>query len=107
MATAMRSVGRGYRWRSTVDVLARVAMGAAAVLYTDIERDGTRHGPNVDATARVAASVAIPVLASGGVGSLADLTALAAVRPVLGGAIVGRALYAGAFTLADAIAASR
>ena len=81
-------------------------LGAAAILYTDIERDGTRLGPNVTATSRVAAAVDTPVLASGGVGRLEDLTALAAVRPALAGVIVGRALYAGAFTLPEAIAAA-
>lgn len=81
------------------------AAGAAAILYTDVERDGLRVGPNVEATRRVAVAAGVPVLASGGVGSLDDLRALAAVQPALGGAIVGRALYAGAFSLPEAIAA--
>ncbi len=75
----------------------------AAVLYTDIARDGTGAGPNVDATARLAAASHVPVIASGGVGSLDHLRALAARG--IPAAIVGRALYAGAFTLDEALAA--
>ncbi len=75
-----------------------------AVLYTDIARDGTGAGPNVEATARLAAASLVPVIASGGVGSLDHLRALAAHG--IPAAIVGRALYAGAFTLDEAIAAT-
>lgn len=98
-------------WTATSDrdaePLARevAAAGAAAILYTDVERDGMRSGPNVEATRRIAEAVSIPVLASGGVGSLADLRTLAAVEPPLGGVIVGRALYANVFLLRDAIEA--
>ena len=74
-----------------------------AVLYTDIARDGTGVGPNVEATARLAAASHVPVIASGGVGSLDHLRALAARG--IPAAIVGRALYAGAFTLDEALAA--
>jgi phosphoribosylformimino-5-aminoimidazole carboxamide ribotide isomerase len=77
----------------------------AGVLYTDVARDGTRAGPNVEATAALAASTAIPVIASGGVGSLDDLRALTARG--IAACIVGRALYEGAFTLEDAIDAAR
>lgn len=96
-------------WTETSDVeatlLARevAASGAAAILYTDVERDGMRTGPNVEATARVAAAAGIPVLASGGVGSLADLRLLAAAEPPIAGVVVGRALYANAFLLKDAL----
>lgn len=76
----------------------------AGVLYTDVARDGTRVGPNVDTTAELAALTPVPVIASGGVGSLDDLRALAA-RGVAA-CIVGRALYENAFTLEQAIAAS-
>ena len=74
-----------------------------AVLYTDIARDGTGAGPNVEATARLATASTVPVIASGGVGSLDHLRALAAHG--IPAAIVGRALYAGAFTLDEALAA--
>jgi phosphoribosylformimino-5-aminoimidazole carboxamide ribotide isomerase len=77
----------------------------AAFLYTDVARDGTRCGPNVEATAALAAATTAPVIASGGVGSLAHLSDLAARG--LPACIVGRALYDGTFTLDDAIAAAR
>jgi phosphoribosylformimino-5-aminoimidazole carboxamide ribotide isomerase len=76
----------------------------AAVLYTDVARDGTRAGPNIDATVALAEHSPAPVIASGGVGSLDDLRALAA-RGVHA-CIVGRALYDGSFTLDEAIAAA-
>jgi phosphoribosylformimino-5-aminoimidazole carboxamide ribotide isomerase len=80
------------------------AAGAAALLYTDVSRDGTELGPNVEATAVLAAAVGLPVLASGGVGTLEHLRALAAVPGVMG-TVVGRALYTGAVSLKDALAA--
>jgi phosphoribosylformimino-5-aminoimidazole carboxamide ribotide isomerase len=80
--------------------------GVAALLYTDVTRDGTALGPNVAATAAVARDVGLPVLASGGVASVDDLLSLAAVPGVLG-AVVGRALYTGAIDLRDALAAVR
>jgi phosphoribosylformimino-5-aminoimidazole carboxamide ribotide isomerase len=75
--------------------------GAAAVLYTDVGRDGTGLGPNVEATAALARGVDLPVLASGGVARLEDLRALAAI-PGVEGAVVGRALYTGAIELREA-----
>ncbi|MFN6978751.1 MAG: HisA/HisF-related TIM barrel protein, partial [Gemmobacter sp.] len=78
--------------------------GVAAVIYTDIDRDGAMAGPNVAATERLARTVAIPVIASGGVSSMADLMALRATQ-VIAGAISGRALYEGAIDLAAALAA--
>jgi phosphoribosylformimino-5-aminoimidazole carboxamide ribotide isomerase len=80
--------------------------GAAALLYTDVSRDGTEQGPNVDDTAALARAVALPVLASGGVGTLDDIRRLARL-PGVTGVVVGRALYTGAVTLPDAIAAGR
>ncbi|MBI4247450.1 MAG: 1-(5-phosphoribosyl)-5-((5-phosphoribosylamino)methylideneamino)imidazole-4-carboxamide isomerase, partial [Candidatus Rokubacteria bacterium] len=68
--------------------------GAAALLYTDVSRDGTERGPNVADTAALAREVALPILASGGVGTLDDLRRLGAVPGVVG-TIVGRALYTG------------
>jgi phosphoribosylformimino-5-aminoimidazole carboxamide ribotide isomerase len=83
------------------------AGGAAALLYTDVSRDGTEQGPNVTATAALARETGIPVLASGGVGSVAHIAALAAVADAgIEGVVVGRALYTGAVTLADAIRAA-
>jgi phosphoribosylformimino-5-aminoimidazole carboxamide ribotide isomerase len=77
----------------------------AAILYTDIARDGTQAGPNMVTTAELAAASRIPVFASGGVGTLDHLRALSRLPNVVG-AIVGRALYEGAFTLDEAIAAA-
>ncbi|RMF41340.1 MAG: 1-(5-phosphoribosyl)-5-[(5-phosphoribosylamino)methylideneamino]imidazole-4-carboxamide isomerase [Alphaproteobacteria bacterium] len=79
--------------------------GVAAIIYTDIARDGAMRGPNVEATAALARSVSIPVIASGGVSSLDDLAALRHCGAALDGVIVGRALYDRAFTLAEGIAA--
>ncbi|WP_019625315.1 1-(5-phosphoribosyl)-5-[(5-phosphoribosylamino)methylideneamino]imidazole-4-carboxamide isomerase [Thioalkalivibrio sp. ALJT] len=76
------------------------ADGVVAFVYTDISRDGMMKGPNVEATARLAANVRVPVIASGGISSLDDLRNLAACEDEgITGAIVGRALYEGAFTL--------
>jgi phosphoribosylformimino-5-aminoimidazole carboxamide ribotide isomerase len=99
----------GWERTSTVSAidLARSFQGIAlaALLYTDVARDGTRVGPNVEATARLAQESGFPVIASGGVGSLDDIRALTR-HPGIESAIVGRALYDGAFTLEDAIAAA-
>lgn len=77
---------------------------AVALLYTDVSRDGTGLGPNVEGTAALARTVGLPVLASGGVGTVDDLVRLAAVPGVLG-TVVGRALYTGAVSLPHALAA--
>jgi phosphoribosylformimino-5-aminoimidazole carboxamide ribotide isomerase len=77
----------------------------AGVLYTDVARDGTRVGPNIEATAELAANTPVPVIASGGVGSLDDLRALSARG--IAACIVGRALYDGTFTLEQAMEAAR
>jgi phosphoribosylformimino-5-aminoimidazole carboxamide ribotide isomerase len=76
--------------------------GAAALVYTDVSRDGTERGPNLEDTAALAARIGLPVLASGGVGSLDDLRRLSRI-PGVAGAIVGRALYTGAVDLAAAL----
>lgn len=78
--------------------------GVAAIIHTDISRDGMQSGPNFEATAKLAAAVEIPVIASGGVGSEEDVRA--AVRHAgegISGLIVGRALYTGAVDLARAL----
>ena len=79
--------------------------GVAAIIYTDINRDGAMQGPNVAATAALAQAVSIPVIASGGVSSLDDLIALRDSGAQLDGAISGRALYDGKLDLAAAMAA--
>ncbi len=81
--------------------------GVAAIIYTDINRDGAMGGPNVAATAALAEAVTIPVIASGGVSSLKDLIALRDCGAQLNGAISGRALYDGKIDLADALKALR
>ncbi|GIK97998.1 MAG: 1-(5-phosphoribosyl)-5-[(5-phosphoribosylamino) methylideneamino] imidazole-4-carboxamide isomerase [Alphaproteobacteria bacterium] len=79
--------------------------GVAAIVYTDIDRDGVLAGVNATATAALARAVSVPVIASGGVASLADLEALLAVeRDGVAGVISGRALYDGRLDLAAALA---
>lgn len=78
--------------------------GVAAIIYTDIDRDGAMQGPNTAATLALARAVSIPVIASGGVSSMADLIALRDTG-IIAGAISGRALYDGAIDLASALAA--
>lgn len=95
-------------WTDTVDetvgeVGARARDGGAvALLYTDVSRDGTGLGPNVAETESLARAVRLPILASGGVGSVEDLRRLARVSGVAG-AVVGQALYTGAVDLAAAL----
>ncbi len=86
-----------------IDLARRFAGQAAAYIYTDIARDGAMAGPNVDATARLAAAVDVPVIASGGVSSLDDLRALRDAGSIAG-AICGRSVYDGRVPVADAIA---
>jgi 1-(5-phosphoribosyl)-5-[(5-phosphoribosylamino)methylideneamino] imidazole-4-carboxamide isomerase/N-(5'phosphoribosyl)anthranilate isomerase len=91
------------------DVLARLdADGCPRYVVTDVRRDGTLTGPNVDLLRSVCAATDRPVVASGGVSSLDDLRTLAALHDDgVEGAIVGKALYAGAFTLVEALAVVR
>ncbi|HIE20810.1 MAG TPA: 1-(5-phosphoribosyl)-5-[(5-phosphoribosylamino)methylideneamino]imidazole-4-carboxamide isomerase [Rhodospirillales bacterium] len=78
--------------------------GVAAIIYTDIARDGAMDGPNIEATVGLANAVSVPVIASGGVSSLEDLEALkAAGTGLLEGVISGRALYDGRIDLAAAV----
>jgi len=107
-ARAGRVAVAGWTRDSTTDAAAlaqRVAdAGAAGVVFTDIARDGTGAGVNAAAVAALARTVALPVIASGGVGSLDDIRALVALaQPNLTGVIVGRALYTGAVDLAAAL----
>lgn len=96
--------------RSVLDVAKEFeAAGIAALIVTDIGRDGTLEGPDVDGLGAVLAATGVDVIASGGVGTLADLERLRALEADgrrLSGAIVGRALYEGAFTLDAALVAS-
>jgi phosphoribosylformimino-5-aminoimidazole carboxamide ribotide isomerase len=79
-------------------------IGLAALVYTDIGRDGMETGVNVSATARLARSIGIPVIASGGVAGLVDVEKLlAAAAPGITGVITGKALYTGALDLEEAI----
>jgi 1-(5-phosphoribosyl)-5-[(5-phosphoribosylamino)methylideneamino] imidazole-4-carboxamide isomerase/N-(5'phosphoribosyl)anthranilate isomerase len=89
------------------DVLARLeAEGCARYVVTDVHKDGMLTGPNLDLLRQVCAAAASPVIASGGVSSLDDLRAIATLTPLgVDAAIVGKALYAGAFTLPQALAA--
>ncbi len=75
---------------------------AAAFVITDISRDGMLTGPDIDGLAAAVAATTVPVIASGGVASLADILALASI-PGLGGIITGKALYEGRFTVRDAL----
>ncbi|QSB16367.1 bifunctional 1-(5-phosphoribosyl)-5-((5-phosphoribosylamino)methylideneamino)imidazole-4-carboxamide isomerase/phosphoribosylanthranilate isomerase PriA [Natronosporangium hydrolyticum] len=88
------------------DVLARLdAAGCARYVVTDIRRDGTLTGPNLDLLREVCARTPAPVIASGGVSTLDDLRALAGLAPLgVEGVICGKALYAGAFTIEEALA---
>ena len=99
-------------WLETSEVMAtelaqRMAdYGAAAIIYTDIHRDGTMEGPNLESLRSLAESLSIPVIASGGVSSLSDLLSLLALEPLgVSGAIVGRAIYTGDVNVKEANAA--
>ncbi|MDY6781122.1 MAG: 1-(5-phosphoribosyl)-5-[(5-phosphoribosylamino)methylideneamino]imidazole-4-carboxamide isomerase [Cyanobacteriota bacterium] len=99
-------------WLETSEVAASdlaqqmAQLGAAAIIYTDIHRDGTLRGPNVKALRQLASAVEIPIIASGGIGSLSDLLSLLALEPLgVTGVIVGRALYTGDVSLEEAVRA--
>ncbi|GBC60075.1 1-(5-phosphoribosyl)-5-((5-phosphoribosylamino) m ethylideneamino)imidazole-4-carboxamide isomerase [Desulfonema ishimotonii] len=82
--------------------------GVAAINFTDIHRDGMQSGPNIEETRKLAASVSIPVVASGGVSALADIRNLIPLEPEgVVGVITGRALYSGTLNLREAIALSK
>ena len=78
--------------------------GVAAINFTDIHRDGMQTGPNLDATRRLAESISIPVVASGGVSSLEDVKNLLTLQKVgVAGMIIGKALYSGGVDLKEAL----
>jgi phosphoribosylformimino-5-aminoimidazole carboxamide ribotide isomerase len=82
--------------------------GVAAIIYTDISRDGMMAGPNIEATRKLAESVKVPIIASGGVSTLTDIKNLMAIESSgVTGVITGKAIYTGAFRLADAIELTR
>lgn len=96
-------------WLETSEVLATdladqmAQLGAAAIIYTDIHRDGTLQGPNKAALRELAEGVPIPIIASGGVSSIQDLLGLLALEPLgVTGVIVGKALYTGDVSLKEA-----
>ena len=98
---------RGWAAETDIDVTTLALKfedaGIAAIIYTDINRDGAMQGPNIAATAALANAVSIPVIASGGVSSMADLTALKTCGAPLNGAISGRAIYDGAIDIPAAL----
>jgi len=82
--------------------------GVAAIIYTDIARDGMMQGPNIEATKALAESISIPVIASGGVSSLADIRNLLAIEASgVSGVITGKAIYTGALDLRAAVALTK
>jgi phosphoribosylformimino-5-aminoimidazole carboxamide ribotide isomerase len=101
---------RGWLETTEVEAIAlaqqMAEMGVAGIIYTDIHRDGTLQGPNLEALREMATQVPLPVIASGGVSSLTDLMSLFGLSNVgITGAIVGRALYTGDVSLKEAIRA--
>ncbi|MGA1621291.1 MAG: 1-(5-phosphoribosyl)-5-[(5-phosphoribosylamino)methylideneamino]imidazole-4-carboxamide isomerase [Synechocystis sp.] len=101
---------RGWLETSTVDAgeLAKrmETLGAAAIIYTDIHRDGTMTGPNIEALRELALSLTLPVIASGGVSKLRDLLSLLSLESHgVNGVIIGKALYTGDIQLEEAIRA--
>ncbi len=90
--------------KSAIDIARQVTdWPLAAIVYTDIATDGTLQGPNLDATRQIAEATHVPVVASGGVGTLEDLRALRTLP--IQGVIVGKALYENRFTIDEAIEA--
>lgn len=78
-------------------------IGVSCIVYTDINKDGAMNGPNIEQTVELANSISIPVIASGGVSSLKDLSQLKQSGATLNGVIAGRAIYDGVFTIPEAI----
>ncbi len=96
-------------WLDTSEILATdlarqmAKLKVATIVYTDIHRDGTLNGPNIEALRELATAINIPVIASGGVSSITDLLSLLALEPIgVEGAIIGRALYTGDISITEA-----
>jgi phosphoribosylformimino-5-aminoimidazole carboxamide ribotide isomerase len=108
-ARGRRPALRGWREEAAGDLFdvaaALTARGVRTLIYTDIERDGMLTGPNLETACELAAATGAEVLVSGGIGTLADVSA--AARTGLAGAVLGKALYEGRFRLDEALAASR
>jgi len=100
---------RGWTETTTIDAYEAArsvqGLGCRRIVFTDIGRDGTMEGPNLASLEKVLKAVSIPVIASGGVGTLADLVCISRLGDGIEGAIVGRALYENKFTLREAIEA--
>ena len=99
-------------WLTTSEVMAvdlakrMTSIGIAGIIYTDIHRDGTMQGPNIEALRQLAENVDVPVIASGGISSITDLLNLLSLESIgVKGAIVGRAIYTGDIQLREAIRA--
>lgn len=101
-------------WADVTEKLAREmakemeGFGVAAIIYTDIARDGMMQGPNIEATRKLAEAISIPVIASGGLSSLDDIRRLMAIESSgVSGVITGKAIYSGAIDLREAVALTR
>ena len=94
---------------SAVDVARRFEeSGVSAIVFTDIQRDGTLAGPNIESIKTLSKNVKIPVIASGGVSDMRDIEELLTIKdPELEGVIVGKAIYSGAIDLSAAIALTK
>ncbi len=103
---------KGWKENTSMDALELAKRceesGASRIIYTDISRDGTSLGVNVEGTARLARAVKIPVIASGGVATLEDIRKIKGLeKEGVEGVVIGRALYAGSFSLGEAMAAGK
>lgn len=110
-ARAGRVATRGWLETSETSAIALAQdmgqRGAAAIIYTDIQRDGTLSGPNLEALRELAAAVDIPIIASGGISALTDVLSLLALAPMgVTGMILGKALYTGNLSLKEALRAA-
>lgn len=99
-------------WKTVTDITAREAvkslegLALAAVMYTDIVKDGMLAGPNIPSLKLIMEAAPVPIIASGGVASLEDIVAIKALGPKVEGVILGKALYEGRMDLTQAIAAA-
>ena len=94
--------------KRAVDVAQQISdWPVAAILYTDVAKDGMLQGPNVEQTRRLAEAGRVPVIASGGVGNLDHVRAVKANSPPIWGCIIGRSLYEGTVDLREALAVAR
>jgi phosphoribosylformimino-5-aminoimidazole carboxamide ribotide isomerase len=99
-------------WLETSEVMASelakrmTNIGVAGIIYTDIYRDGTMQGANIEALSQLATSISVPVIASGGISSISDLLSVMSLEPLgVSGAILGKSIYTGSIDLKQAIRA--